>query len=402
VAARRNILLVASWYPSAADPVQGIFVEEQAVALSRSHRVAVIVPRLRRWRQGVVGTRGVERETRRGISVVRTDASPRIPKWPPATYSGVRRAVLRGYEGIRADWGTPDIVHAHVVRYAGWASLALADVLGVPAVLTEHSGPFDVHLRTTLDRTTVEQSLAAFAAVIAVSPVLKAEIQAVRSVPIDVIGNVIDTDFFVPADCSTRSAEPFKVLTASILTRAKRVDLVLTAVADLVRTETRRIELTVVGDGPERSALERLASNLKLRDVTRFVGVGDRATMRAEMQRADAFVLASEAETFGLVAGEAMACGTPVIVTMNGGSQYVVPDGLGIHVPVASSSAIAAAIQAVMHGTASIDVERARESIVRRFSPAAVVADLERVYDRVIGGRARPHPTPRSTAHPVS
>lgn len=402
MAASRNILLVAGWYPSAEDPIQGIFIEEQALALSRSHRVAVIVPRLRQWRDGVVRRRGVERETRRGISVVRTDASPRIPKWPPATYSSVRRAVLRGYEEIRADWGTPDVVHAHVVRYAGWASLHLADVLGVPAVLTEHSGPFDVHLRTALDRNAVEQSLAAFAAVIAVSPALKAEVQTVRSVPIDVIGNVIDTDFFVPVHRSTRPDEPFRVLTASILTRAKRVDLVLAAVADLARTETRRVELTVVGDGSERHALERLASDLSLRHVTRFAGTGDRATVRAEMQHADAFVLASEAETFGVVAGEAMACGTPVVVTMNGGSQFVVPDDLGIHVPVASTSAIAGALRALMHGTIDIDIERARESIVRRFSPAAVVADLERVYERVIRAQAPPRPTPRSPAHPVS
>jgi glycosyltransferase involved in cell wall biosynthesis len=400
--ASRNILLVAGWYPSSSDPVQGIFVEEQAVALSRSHRVAVIVPRLKRWREGVARRRRVDREERRGISITRIDASPLIPKWPAAAYSSVRRAVLKAYEEIASDWGTPDLVHAHVVRYAGWGSLALADALGVPAVLTEHSGPFNVHLHTALDRVTVRESLAAFAAVIAVSPALKAQIQAVRSVPIDVIGNVIDTDFFVPTDRSTRPAEPFRVLTASILTRAKRVDLVLAAVAELERTEPHRVELTIVGDGPERGPLERLASDLSVRDSVRFLGVGDRATIRAEMQHADVFVLASEAETFGVVAGEAMACGTPVIVTMNGGSQFVVPDGLGIHVPVASSSAIAAGMEALMHGRASIDVERARDSIVRRFSPAAVVADLERVYDRVIGAPARPRPTPRSPAHPVS
>jgi glycosyltransferase involved in cell wall biosynthesis len=397
-----KILLIASWYPSASDPVSGIFVEEQAVALSSHHEVAVIVPRLKRWREGVARRPAIERETRRGILVVRTDAIPPVPKWPSATYAGVRLAVRRAYRELAGDWGSPELVHAHVVRHAGWAALSLADELGVPAVLTEHSGPFDVHLRTKLDRAKVEESLANFDAVIAVSPALRAQIQVLVPVPIDVVGNVVDTDFFTPGPEIPSADGPIRVLTASTLTPIKRVDVVLAAVADVARTATQRVELTVVGDGPERDSLEARAIDLALGNSVRFLGAADRETMRHEMRRADVLALASEAETFGIVAAEAMACGTPVIVTLNGGSQYVVPEGLGIHIPVGNAAAAAAAIRAVIDRTADIDLERARESIVQRFSRPAVHADLDRIYERIMQERPGAREPPRSRAHPVS
>lgn len=403
VAKRRALILVAEWYPSADDPVRGVFVEEQAIALSARHRVVVLVPRIRRWRERLGIPRRLVHETRHGIHVVRSEAVPAVPKWPRATYSGVRRAVSRAYEAIADTWGRPDLIHAHVIRYSGWASLELSRALGVPAILTEHSGPFDVHLRTDLDRSIVAESLGAFASVIAVSPVLKAEIQAVRDVPVDVVGNVVDTGFFAPADAppggatagrARPGANVFRVVTVSALVPSKRVDVVVRATAELAISTGRRVELAVVGEGPEREALERLAADLAFAGSVRFVGVADRRTVRDEMRAADVFALCSESETFGIVAAEAMACGTPVVVTLNGGSQFVVPDGLGLHVPVGDAAATAAAMRVVMEETAPIALDRARESIVRRFSPDAVVDELEAIYARVLDASREPETPP--------
>jgi glycosyltransferase involved in cell wall biosynthesis len=380
---KRKIVLVAGWYPSQADPVGGIFVEEQAVALSARHRVAVIAPRMRRWREGAFRAGPITHEVRRGIDVVRVDAHPILPKWRGATYAGYRTAVHRAYRALERQWGTPDLVHAHVIRYAGWAALSLGRALGVPIVLTEHTGPFSVHVASAFDRAAVERSLAEFDAVIAVSPHLREQMRAVRRVDIDVIGNVVDTDFFQPG--SARSGnDVFEVVTASLLTRPKRVDVVLRAVADVRRQTERPVRLTIIGDGPEREHLEELAVNLSLDTAVTFVGTAGREDVRAAMRRASVFVLASESETFGLVAAEAMACQTPVIVTLNGGSQFVVGPDLGVHIRVGSADALADAIGSVMRGSIEIDLERARESIVARFSPSAVVDRLDEVYRRVL------------------
>ncbi len=86
------------------------------------------------------------------------------------------------------------------------------------------------------------------------------------------------------------------------------------AIDRLVRSG-RLTELLVVGDGPERSELERRAAGLPVR----FVGhVGDRRQVASMLRRADVAIVPSPNETFGLAALEAMASGTPVAAAAAG------------------------------------------------------------------------------------
>lgn len=102
-------------------------------------------------------------------------------------------------------------------------------------------------------------------------------------------------------------------LTASRLVSYKRIDLVVEAFAS---TPERR--LIVIGDGPERSKLERLATpNVSLLGYQPF------SALRDHMQRARAFIFAAE-EDFGIVPVEAQACGTPVIAYRKGGTLETV------------------------------------------------------------------------------
>jgi glycosyltransferase involved in cell wall biosynthesis len=100
------------------------------------------------------------------------------------------------------------------------------------------------------------------------------------------------------------------VLSVGRLSREKNLPLVLDAMARLEHEPTRPL-LVVVGDGPEREALERLAAG---RVDVRFVGAQRGARLRRLYASAAAFVFASEIDTLGLVAMEAMASGTPVLL----------------------------------------------------------------------------------------
>lgn len=104
-------------------------------------------------------------------------------------------------------------------------------------------------------------------------------------------------------------------ITASRLVPYKRVDLVIRAFANM---PDRR--LVVIGDGPDRTKLEKLAkgySNIEL------LGKQDNATLRSYMGRAKAFIFAAE-EDFGITPVEAQACGTPVIAYGRGGALETV------------------------------------------------------------------------------
>ncbi|HKC52599.1 MAG TPA: glycosyltransferase family 4 protein [Myxococcota bacterium] len=122
------------------------------------------------------------------------------------------------------------------------------------------------------------------------------------------------------------------ILSVGRLVPHKGFDVALRALALLRRTRSDW-EYLVVGVGPDRARLERLALELDLADHAGFVGSVDDAQLAALYARADLFVMPSRAEGttvegFGLVFVEAGSAGVPVIGGRSGGVAEVVHDGL--------------------------------------------------------------------------
>jgi glycosyltransferase involved in cell wall biosynthesis len=107
--------------------------------------------------------------------------------------------------------------------------------------------------------------------------------------------------------------EKWDLLSAGRLIPEKRVDLLIDALPDLL-TEFPSLRVLILGDGPERSGLERLASRRGVLDHVTFAGfVPDPVSVIGFMKSARVFVSPSIREGFGMAALEAMACGIPVV-----------------------------------------------------------------------------------------
>jgi len=130
------------------------------------------------------------------------------------------------------------------------------------------------------------------------------------------------------------------------LAKQKNFPLLLKAFGVVRRTLDAR--LVIVGEGPERTHLESLIQDLGLEDVS-LPGYSDNPW--SVMVRADVFVLPSEAEAFGLVLVEAMACGVPIVATdaLGGGPRSILENGQhGILVPSGDIEALADGILKVL------------------------------------------------------
>nr|WP_184415913.1 glycosyltransferase family 4 protein [Rhodanobacter sp. MP7CTX1] len=172
----------------------------------------------------------------------------------------------------------------------------------------------------------------------------------------DVVYPPVDVEVFTIGE----SKEDF-YLTASRLVPYKRVDLIVEAFAKMPE---RR--LVVIGDGPERAKVERLAAghpNIEL------LGYQSSEVLVDHMRRAKAFVFAAE-EDFGITPVEAQACGTPVIAYGRGGSLETVR-GLAVDKPTGvffDSQSVAAMIHAVEQFGQSVSAFKAvhcRENALR-------------------------------------
>lgn len=113
----------------------------------------------------------------------------------------------------------------------------------------------------------------------------------------------------------------------------------------LVRRAVPEARLSIVGDGPYRPDLERLARSLGVADAVRFLGALPNAGKVAALNAAQVAVCPSPKEGWGLTVIEANACGTPVVASRSPGLTESVRDGeTGLLTPHGDHAALAAAI----------------------------------------------------------
>jgi alpha-1,6-mannosyltransferase len=165
------------------------------------------------------------------------------------------------------------------------------------------------------------------------------------------------------------------------LTAQKRVQLAIDALAHL-RACGREVPLTIVGDGPERAALERRAAGQGVGHLVRFAGAVAPQEVPRLLARADLMLFPAQGEGFGLVAAEALMAGVPVVACWDGGGVLdVVPEhGAGRRV-LPSGEALADAALDLLDTPESVHSARLEGQEWRvRLSPANVAAVCEDWY----------------------
>ncbi|WP_069165860.1 glycosyltransferase [Nocardia altamirensis] len=194
----------------------------------------------------------------------------------------------------------------------------------------------------------------------------------VRRVPLGV-----DLSTFRPTEqvAETPSDELVRLVMVSRLSREKRADRAIEAVRVLTESGLR-CELSVIGDGPLRPRLERLAAGLP---VVFHGHMTDRTTMADLVAAADIAVFPSPAETFGLAVLEALACGTPVVVPDAGAAGELVDAPGSGFVSDGSPHGLADGVRALLTVPAPQRRHAAR-SAAERFPWSATVAGMLALY----------------------
>ncbi len=174
-----------------------------------------------------------------------------------------------------------------------------------------------------------------------------------EQLPIEVIPNFVDTEHFTPpaAPDRARFAALFGAAVdgpilfhVSNFRPVKRINDLIDVLARVRRQVPAR--LVLVGDGPERAQAEQLARARAVADSVCFLG--KRADFVEYLQHADAFVLPSESESFGVAALEALSAGVPVCAYRVGGLPEVVTEAVGRLVEPFDIDALARAVLEVV------------------------------------------------------
>jgi len=213
--------------------------------------------------------------------------------------------------------------------------------------------------------------------------------------PIEVVPNFVNCDLYTPitdeaarAVARSRLASPDEAILMHLsnFRPVKRVVDVVKVFAQVARETPAR--LVLVGDGPERSAAEWLARDLRIHEKIHFMGKQERVNELLPL--ADLLLMPSELESFGLAALEAMACKVPSIATRVGGVPELIDDGVtGLLYPVGDVEAMAQGALGLLNDRARLEAmrEAGRKTAQKRFCASLLVPQYVRYYETIIGNR---------------
>ena len=354
-------ILMVSWeYPPVVIGGLGRHVHHLATALAADgHQVVVLC---RRPTGTDPASHPTSDEVSEGVRVIAAaqdphefDFGPDMMAWTLAMGHAMIRAGLR----LLGDW-VPDVVHAHDWLVAHPA-IALAEFFDVPVVSTMHateagrhsgwvSGPINRQVHALESWLAWESD-----ALIACSHSMAAEIAALFGPGLSdivVIPNGIDSGRW-PFALRPHRPGPPELLFFGRLEYEKGVHDAIAALPRIRRAHPGTT-LTVAGDGTQQDWLLDVARKHKVLKSVCFTGRADHDQLLALLHRVDVAVLPSRYEPFGIVALEAVAAGTPLVVTDTGGLGEAVIDGeTGLCCPPGSVPALAAAVIAALDDPAA-------------------------------------------------
>lgn len=386
-----KLLVIPSWYP----PDGGYFFKEHSEALARAGcTVNVLVNRvigIRRighiekgkWRRPYVSTED-------GLQVLRS-VYWKIPGNERINIRLWVRSTVRLFRRYTRICGLPDIILAHSAIWAGTAAARIFKEFNIPYIITEHRSFF------VFDKGDARRMVKSFyiphlreayrlcRKLIIVSDSMKSgllELFPELVNKITVIPNMINGDYFqLPPQPGKK--DPFVFLSAGRLAQVKGLDVLISALGELIKKTDRDIRLRIAGRGEMREQLEKQVNLNGLSGKVIFLGRVSRDDMVKEMQNANCFILSSIYEAFGVVLIEAMSTGLPVIATRSGGPENILDETCGYMVEAGNIEELSGAMLKMIMEFDRFNQEGIRNRTLQKYGSQIIAQKYIEVFEGI-------------------
>jgi len=356
---KKKILVISNMYPSKKNKTFGIFVKNQVKALRDN---------------GLKVDTLVINESRMGKVYV-------IQKYLKWMMSAMKDLLLKGKDY--------QLVHAHYVFPSGLLGLMFKRLFGTRLIVTAHGGDIDRMARKNKQIFNLTKKILHESDhVIAVGDKLKADIVKdfeIEEGKVSVLNMGVNRTVFAPVErqlarkqLNLNQDNPILLYVGNII-KAKGL-LELINAYKVCKETIPSLELHLIGAKKEPSFYEQLVSIIRdnqLTDITFHEAKGQKE-VAVWMNAADAFILPSHMEGFGLVALEAMSCSTPVIGSDIGGLSYLLDGQSGYKVLPKDSTSLANGIKEILIN------DELRTTIIKNGESKARAYDQEVVLQRLL------------------
>lgn len=349
-----------------------------------------------------------------GNRIVHIPSGPEIPLKKSELLEYVNTYVANIEHFIEAKQLQYDLIHAHY-WLSGMAGLELRERWGIPLIQMFHTlalmkkrvarGGLEAEPG---ERVVGERKLLGEAdRVVAATQAELAQIQWLYQTNTDkvvVIPPGVDTAHFYPIaidearEFISMGDETRMILFVGRIEALKGIETLIKAIAKLQNEgflETNPICLSIIGGeagvseeemSAEMARLQAMRLESGLNDIVQFLGKRDQDTLQYYYSAAEIVVVPSHYESFGLVALEAMACGTPVVASETGGLAFLVRDGeTGFHVPAGNVDALSERIKEVLSDEVlRVRMGKAASSYARQYDWSIITDQVLDLYGALV------------------
>lgn len=392
-----NIFFIPSWYPSKKSPTSGYFIQEQAKFIGKCSKNDLIIINL--W-----GDQSTKLNFEKPIETTsnllnffshkpyQKQISPRVwefnqpaLEWSARFLKGNIGSIIessnKNFLRAQKKFGKINLIHAHVSFPAGFVAMKLSQEYRIPYIITEHMGPFPLApFRDDRLQNLVTEPLKKASKVIAPSHKLQEEMSKYKIKSL-VIPNMVNDKFFYPK--LIPKSQKIIFFTLADISPEKGIGDLMVAIPKVV-DENKNVQFRIGGRGKYLKKYQKLAKDIKVNENVVWLGYLSRHQVRKEMQKCQAFILASHHESFGLVFVEAMASGKPIISTKCGGPEDIINKNIGYLTEVGNVERLSLAILKMMDKLASFNSKIIRQEFEKKYSPKIVVSKIKEVYNQVL------------------
>lgn len=281
--------------------------------------------------------------------------------------------------------GKPDIVHFHFpLITCNELIFKYLKEQNIKIVVTEHWTKVQTNSLKPQWRTFLKELVKDSDAVLAVSDDLKKSIQEITHTQreIDVIPNMVNSSFETKIKVS-QNHKNFKFFGLGRLVPHKNFDLLIKSFAESFK-ENPGITLEIAGEGPEREKLKELIQALELEHQVSLLGRIENSQVGEIMNEAQAVVVPSSLETFGVPIIEGWFMGKPVIASDNNPLLNYFSLDNGILFKKNSQSSLSHSLQALYTNYKNYEAETISRKAHEIFSAEAICRKLKAVYSNIL------------------
>ena len=383
---RLHVLVIPTWYPNGKDKLIGIYHKTFCKALVENGTVDVNM--LYIDRQGIRQLPKYPFMKKRYDDVYEgyTVYIRRMMSLSKLGYKVQVRSYTKTLEKLFKEYvkkhGKPDVIHAHVAVPAGYAAAVIGKKYGIPVVVTEHAfrhfsyPEAKEYVDFVMENTRFT----------CVSEYLRTMLKENHGISSEILANVVDTSVFSKPKKPCNDGV-FRLVTVSALRPGKCVDDTIKALKILRdKNEIGKFEFTVVGNGEAEAIYRQAADDLNMNDVVKFVGRKTPEEASEYLSHADALVIASNIETFGIPAIEALAAGLPVVTTRCKGPEGFLDEKCAEFCEIENPEDLARAIKRMYDRKDSFDEDYLR-SVAHRFGSESIANQAIGMYKELAGNK---------------